>query len=913
MGIFAKKKQQKQETGQQNSIIYVEQRQQIMGRQQEGYHRRGEASQVSAKADLSVGEEQNSKKKKEKNIAPRTLEEQHGSFSDIRRNAFQNNLNENVIMDLNEIQGDSSEEYAAVLKELNDYVRMEQNGRNAWEEGIALNNVRERLLEVWNILQNRLLEMKKPEREIAADRQIEQQKQRLEKEQGVLQRYSVYFDTFCMGQLQVTETDPLAKTFDCRKTKLTPTDSTKDIFEMKDARKIPLFTHEPSINDIHQKYLGDCYFEAALGALVSEHPERIKELMKDNGDGTVTVCLYQRYLNMEELPQTLPPHLEKIRESSRKKDFTSMSDYEILLQLFGKFQGCLDDYFYLEKKKQMKESEEMKRIEREKMVLYSKFAVPDLEQKEKDEIKNKLYELSLQEADEANQCGKRAANAVEKYFSIFRFSNSVFDSLEGIHKIAHKMSEDPRFVSICKAVREMEKGNKNGLNPEVWERVIATIKKEFSEEDLEAVKREYAGEYEALNDGHLSVQYVTVTKEIPVDKRTGKALYTDSPLWVHMYQKAYIAGNLRKLKSEIQSKIRKLVSEYEIQLKKEQPDLSMADIRKLVDKKKEEYEKYYLNSYENIESGHINDALGMINGTQVRSIEYDPVIFSNTEEEIKLLKKDEDAVMRIRGSLPQFEEQDLELFYSGITNQLLQRYNSVEIESETKRTFKYANTAITIEEIKEIVLNAQEWEENQFYSTLLQKTKEKMSDFSDKKLEELIKLQLKVLADNLEQYYDNLEGRISFQHKKFAADVEVSGIESGKYTREAIHIYNELQKALQNKKAVGIATQRFIPDEVKEILKRKTGKSGGETISTGLAEGHAYSILGCMEKGGYKYLALQNPWGNTERIYTRVTKPGKKGHPPVIEYKEEEVNLQSGQFYIELNDLMNSCDVIYGI
>lgn len=116
-------------------------------------------------------------------------------------------------------------------------------------------------------------------------------------------------------------------------------------------------------------------------------------------------------------------------------------------------------------------------------------------------------------------------------------------------------------------------------------------------------------------------------------------------------------------------------------------------------------------------------------------------------------------------------------------------------------------------------------------------------------------MQLNILADNIEQYYEKLEGRMGFQHKKFAADVDINGEE----------------------------------------------------------EGNAYTVLECMEKNGHKYVALQNPWGNTERIYTRVTKPGKKGQPPIIEYEEEAVNIQSGQFYMELNDLINSTVSFYGI
>lgn len=62
---------------------------------------------------------------------------------------------------------------------------------------------------------------------------------------------------------------------------------TKQVYEL-----IPLFSGEPRIEDIKQKITGDCYFLSALGAIVYSHPEIIKNSIKDNQDGTVTVRFY---------------------------------------------------------------------------------------------------------------------------------------------------------------------------------------------------------------------------------------------------------------------------------------------------------------------------------------------------------------------------------------------------------------------------------------------------------------------------------------------------------------------------------------------------------------------------------------------------------------------------------------------
>ena len=62
--------------------------------------------------------------------------------------------------------------------------------------------------------------------------------------------------------------------------------------QMNDYRQAPLFAHEPSVNDISQGKLGDCYLLSTMAGIVERDPEFIKNMMVDNGDGTVTVRFY---------------------------------------------------------------------------------------------------------------------------------------------------------------------------------------------------------------------------------------------------------------------------------------------------------------------------------------------------------------------------------------------------------------------------------------------------------------------------------------------------------------------------------------------------------------------------------------------------------------------------------------------
>lgn len=62
--------------------------------------------------------------------------------------------------------------------------------------------------------------------------------------------------------------------------------------KLMDKTNQPLFPHEPSPSDVKQGRVGDCYLLAALASIAASNPDAIKECMKDNGDGSVTVRLF---------------------------------------------------------------------------------------------------------------------------------------------------------------------------------------------------------------------------------------------------------------------------------------------------------------------------------------------------------------------------------------------------------------------------------------------------------------------------------------------------------------------------------------------------------------------------------------------------------------------------------------------
>ncbi|MBO6137919.1 MAG: hypothetical protein J6O71_04825 [Lachnospiraceae bacterium] len=98
-----------------------------------------------------------------------------------------------------------------------------------------------------------------------------------------------------IARMTTTALDPKEEEInDATKVKFKRTkDGKENKMEMADRRGEPLFAQEPSVRDIVQGSLGDCYFLANLAGLVSRDPDAIRNMMRDEGD-TVTVRFYSK-------------------------------------------------------------------------------------------------------------------------------------------------------------------------------------------------------------------------------------------------------------------------------------------------------------------------------------------------------------------------------------------------------------------------------------------------------------------------------------------------------------------------------------------------------------------------------------------------------------------------------------------
>lgn len=67
-----------------------------------------------------------------------------------------------------------------------------------------------------------------------------------------------------------------------------------DIELEEDHRNNLMFPHSPSPDDVVQAQIGDCFFASVLSEMAAKHPQKIKEMIRDNRNGTATVRLYHR-------------------------------------------------------------------------------------------------------------------------------------------------------------------------------------------------------------------------------------------------------------------------------------------------------------------------------------------------------------------------------------------------------------------------------------------------------------------------------------------------------------------------------------------------------------------------------------------------------------------------------------------
>ena len=359
--------------------------------------------------------------------------------------------------------------------------------------------------------------------------------------------------------------------------------------------------------------------------------------------------------------------------------------------------------------------------------------------------------------------------------------------------------------------------------------------------------------------------FVTVTKEVPVQKTTGADSYSGECLWMQLLEKAYAASGLHKQKES----------------KRKNGNAKTDDGT----------------SFEDIVGGLSGQFLERFNGKQKQVIENshqggDHLGQAYSEAGNAELKTKIDVENHFRDRLSNAELAGLLIPFSGVCysfQEFWAKKYGVPCREKDKTTGKEkqkyrCHSPIYIEDFEELAAQPDDWLEEMKKDSSFQGIAQFFKPKFDPEKGEVVEIiEREFLAMVLE---DISNGDLTaYHHRPW----------SRQYTASAVQTYKKIEAALKQKTPVNIGTRQFLPEGV-----QATGKNG-ESEQNGIVECHAYSVVGVMEKDGHRLIRLRNPWGSGEMAYRKITKPDG-----AIKYQSYRVESKTeGIFDMEFNDFMS--------
>ncbi len=225
------------------------------------------------------------------------------THSDEQRIGIKQHLLDNVALDEKKKY---SVQFQNILNSIRDYARINVTGDGDRE---LLSVERDLLMKAIRGISSRLEEL----------RQEGVRKKDEMEEMELLTIYEEYFKMDTGGYLEIP---PSGEFIDCSTKELTGTykNAKKEMIPItlkEIPKETPLFPHEPSVNDIAQGALGDCYLLAGLSSIVHASPQMIKDCMRDNEDGTVTVRFYR---DAKKADEPMTPVYVRVKKSVPEGD-----------------------------------------------------------------------------------------------------------------------------------------------------------------------------------------------------------------------------------------------------------------------------------------------------------------------------------------------------------------------------------------------------------------------------------------------------------------------------------------------------------------------------------------------------------------------------------------------------------------
>lgn len=794
-------------------------------------------------------------------------EEIRNDFAEVRKNAYQRALLEVCLEDMKRANGEGC---LGVLVKVQEYASLNLDGTEDEMQRKVMIAVRKELKRAKeNLTAQRDKLVKKEGEYLPLGQEEAEQVKKIDWDLNILERYFPLFEGAADGYLKKEEIEKAAKNV-WKKEEIENTskilwenvqivDGTKNIklpfgMSWKNMKDEPLFSHEPTLNDIQQGGVGDCYFQAAMADMVVSEPEKLKECMRDNGDGTVTVRLFRKVKSVEGHPKW-SKFTKAIEEKERISNFSRSELMKLLYVVFSK-ENALSEYKW--------DKMLFERIKKTPEYIAGYEAKKTVKEKKK-------YE----EGEET-----KSDNAMNFIYRIFEKKELLLKNSNQGYNFAEELAEDARLKNFFDKLEEWHKQNpKAKCTQDTFTEIVKLFMDNVDLKDIQdiAAKQHIDAGYKA--NGELPEEmemipyYVTVKKEIPV--KDGKSYYSHGAMWAHMLQKAYVASGIHK--------------------------------DRLVPKK---------TTYKDIASGNSDEAISMLTGEPPVRLFQGNVTANTFGSWIKNI-----AAIEYQQEKPSSPEK-IEV-YKKLLECLNDKMKATRLKTYTPKGTKtratYAEEALTIESVLAEMRTLLQWERE---AGRTEEQKEKFTAFMEafqKAYPNLTAEQIKTKIENfvekwtntLQTRLENKIGNYQLQHERFAEKSdERTGERVGLYTQNALDIYGKIQDALQKRKPIGVGSQKYVPREV------SSGGLNGEAMDGGFVQGHAYSIIGCKEIDGHKYIQLRNPWGSFGHGYKKITTIGADGKAVAVKYELREMDKhgkKDGRFQMELNDFLNRVDVFYGI
>lgn len=700
---------------------------------------------------------------------------------------------------------------------------------------------------------------------------------------AAVEYYRAYFASHCGGSLEQPDPEE-AYCLDYSRKRIACPKVAKSLFTpgWTDVRQQPLFPREPSVNDIQQRDLGDCYLESALGSLVLHAPNRLKDCIRDNGDGTVTVRFFTKHYE----PDTLPAGLRRILSEA---DAGALGEEELIFRMFaGLSESGLSEIW----QQAFREANETATA----AFLHASMP-PQASGSGGDGAPAQAPEVQPQ----PEQRSMDPVAEIAKIFEIFNAFSNINSlnvrRLESARELAGGLASTDGFSAIVREMRQAQ----DPPGAQMRDVLSAGIKKLFSMDgDLWDAIRDLSG-FESFRSANapgaedlLHPLYVTVSKEIP--RVLGADVYTANALWVQMFQKAYAASGLHNADRPLSAGNRAQAEA----LYRKSHGLRAGAV--LAPEQEIQAELEWRHSYHQITGGQSNLFLELLTGVPAQTDNLEIVTGKNIEE--KLLeplchpcRSLDRTALRIMDELGWSETEKglLSSIWIKLLEQIRRRYTvpyKKAKEDGSGWTWEaFAKRAVTIEDLQWVLHDYDRWKDS--------------DGMVNAQLDPLM-----ALCGGPNQYIE----KVSVFVGRYFSELDTGPLlhdpfSPGEtpYTRPATAVYEKIETALGRNEPVCAGSHRFVPRELESQM------DAPESLS-GIVEGHAYSIVGCREIDGRKFIILRNPWGNLEREYVRFTCPDGTVHVGTRAVKHRNRLTQSdtfGMFQMELNDFLNKFDRIY--